>query len=136
AARLLARDPERTRERAQRQNDARQKLSLHIFKIEIKIFYLTILIDGRELAEHTRHVEVRRVSARYDLVQPDLEHVARLRALDINRSGQGVRSATGKVGARLLDLFDGGAGNHLIVAVHHRFHHDGVAGIDAQHRRL
>src|SRR5205823_8162151 len=117
AAGLLARDPERTRERAQRQNDARQELGLHIFKIEIKIFYLTVLIDGRELAEHARHVEVRRISARYDLVQRDLEHVGRLRALYINRSGQGVRSATGKVGARFLDLLDGGAGNNLIVAV-------------------
>ena len=100
------------------------------------IFDLAVLIDARELAEHSGHVEVRRVGARNDLVEPDLEHVARLRFLDIDRPGQGVRPAAGEIGAHLLDLLDGRARNHLIVAVHHRFQHDGVAGIDAQHRRL
>ena len=97
---------------------------------------MAVLIDARELAEHSRHVEVRRVSARNDLVERHLEYVARLRFLDINRSGQRVRPAAGKIRTRLLDLFDRCARNHLIVAVHHRFQHDGVAGIDAQHRRL
>ena len=136
AARLLARDAERARERAQRQHDAGQELGRHLVEIEIHIFDLAVLIDGRELAEHARHVEVRRIGARDDLVERHFEHVARLRFLDVDRSGQRVRPAAGEIGAHLLDLLDGRARNHLIVAVHHRFQHDGVAGIDPQHRRL
>ena len=120
----------------QRQNDAGQELGRHLIEIEIQVFDLAVLIDARELAEHSRHVEVRRIGARNDLVERDLEHVARLRFLDIDRPGQSVRPASGEIGAQLLDLLDGRARNHLIVAVHHRFHHDGVAGMDAQHRRL
>ena len=101
----------------------------HVVEIEIQIFDLAVLIDVRELAEHAGHVEVRRIGARNDLVEPDLEHVARLRFLDIDRPRQGVRPATGEIGAQLLDLLDGGAWHHLIVAVHHRFQHDGVTGI-------
>ena len=119
-----------------RQHDAGQELGRHLVEVEIEVFDLAVLIDGRELAEHAGHVEVRRIGARHDLVQRDLEHVARLRLLDVDRSGQRVRPAAGKIGAQLLDLLDGRARNHLIVAVHHRFQHDGVAGIDAQHRRL
>ena len=88
------------------------------------------------MAEQSRHVEVRRIGARDDLVQRDLEHVARLRFLDVDRPGQRMRAAAGKIGAQLLDLLDGRARNHLVVAVHHRFERDGVAGIDPQHRRL
>jgi len=64
------------------------------------------------------------------------EYVARLRLLDVDRSGQCMRPAAGKIGARFLDLLDGRARNDLIVAVHHRFQHDSVAGLDAKHRRL
>ena len=130
AAGLLARDGERAREWPQRQNDAGQELGLHACRGRDNR-YLTwpSWIDARELAEHSRHVEVRRVGARDDLVEPDLEHVARLRFLDIDRSGQSVRPAAGEIGAQFLDLLDGRARHHLVVAVHHRFEHDGVAGI-------
>ena len=136
AARLLARDAKRAREWAHRQNDAGQELGRHVVEIEIHVLDLAVLIDARKLAEHARDVEVRRVCARNDFVEPDLEHVARLRFLDIDGPGQSVRPAPGKIGSQLLDLLNGHARDHLVVAVHHRFHDDGVTGMDAQHRRL
>ena len=107
-----------------------------LVQVEIEIFDLAVLVDLRELPEHAGHVEVRRIGARHDLVDPHLEHVAGLRAFDIDRPGEGVRPAAREVGAQLLDLLDGRAGDDLVVAVHHRFEHDGVAGLDPQHRRL
>jgi hypothetical protein len=97
---------------------------------------LSVAIFLGELAEHARHVEIRGIGARYDFIDGDLEHIARLRSFDKNRSGQGVRPAAGEIRAQLFDLFDGRARYHLIVAVHHCFQHNRVAGIHAQHRRL
>jgi hypothetical protein len=47
-----------------------------------------------------------------------------------------VRTAPWEIGAQLLDLFDRRPGNHLVVAVHHRLHDNGVTGVDAQNRSL
>src|SRR4029077_5702294 len=97
--RLLARDCKRARERAKRDHDPGQELGRHLLEIEIEIFDLPVRIDIRELAEHAWHIEVRGVGARHDLVERDLQHVARLRLLDVNRSSQRVRSASRKVRA-------------------------------------
>ncbi len=134
--RLLARDAERTGERPDRNPDARQELGDHAIEIEIDVLDLAVLIFLRKLAEHAGHVEIGPISARHDLVEPHLEHVAGLGAVDVDRTGHCVRTAPREVGAQLLDLLDRHAGKDLVVRMHHRLHDDGVAGIDLQHRRL
>ena len=72
----------------------------HLVEVEIEIFDLAVRVELRELAEHARHVEVRGIGARNDLVERDLQHVARLRFLDIDRAGQRVRPAAREIGAQ------------------------------------
>jgi len=136
ASRFLTRDGDRTRERLKRNHDAGKELGRHLVKVEIKILNLAIRIECWEFAEHAGNVEVRGVGAGHDLVERHLQHIARLRALDIDGPRQRVRPTTGKIRPRLLDLFNGRAWNHLVVAVHHGFEDDGVAGIYPKHRWL
>ena len=136
AAWVLAGDRERSGERPDRQDDAGQELRRHRIEVEIEVFDLAVLVDVGKLAEHARDVEIRRIGARYDLVERHLEDVAGLGPFDVDRARERVRAAAGEVGAQLLDLLDGRARHHLVVAVHHRLHDDGVAGLHAEHRRL
>ena len=126
----------RTGEWLERNDDAGKKLGRHLVEVEIDILDLTVRIERRKFAEHARHVEVCGIGAGHDLVERHLQHIARLRFLDIDGSRQRVRSTAGKIGACLFDLFDRRARNHLVVAVHHGFENDGVAGFHPQHRRL
>ena len=110
--------------------------SVHPVEVEIKILDLAIRIECRKFAEHAGNVEVRGVGAGHDLVERHLQHIARLRFLDIDGPGQRVRPTAGKIRARFFDLFDRRARDYLIVAVHHGFEDDGVTGIHPKYGRL
>src|SRR5207302_10515376 len=69
-------DPGRTRKRRQRNLDAGRELGDLTLEIEVKVLDLTLGKAIGKFAEHARHVEVRRISARNDLVDLDLEHHA------------------------------------------------------------
>ena len=105
-------------------------------EVEVEILDLSFGKLVGKLAEHAGNVEVGRVRARHDLVDADLQHVTGLGALDVYRARERVRSASREVRAQFLDLLDRRAGHDLVVRVHHRLEHDGVAGIDVQHGRL
>src|SRR2546430_12155463 len=60
------------------------------------LFPYTTLFRSK-LPEHAGHIEVGAVGARHDLVDPDFENVARFRALDVDRTGQRVRSSSGEI---------------------------------------
>src|SRR5260370_2212844 len=136
ASRFLTRDGERTRERLKRDHDAGEELGRHLVKIERKILDLAISIEGWEFAEHAGNIEVRGVGAGHDLVERTLQYIAGLRTLDIDGPRQRVRPTAGKIRPRLFDLFNRRAWNHLVVAMHHGFEDDGVAGIHPKHRWL
>jgi hypothetical protein len=97
----------------------RRELSYLAIEIEIKVFDLTIWKPVRELAKHPGHIEIYRICTRYDLIDLDLEHHARLGAFDVDRPGQGMRSAARIIRPQLFDLIDVGAGHNLIVRMHH-----------------
>src|SRR4051794_8098792 len=129
ASGFLARDRERPGEWLKRNHDTGKKLGRHLVEIEIDVLHLAVGVDGRKLAEHARDVKVRSVGAGHDLVERYLQHIARLGALDIDGTCQGMGATTRKIRPRLFDLFDRRAWNHLIVAVHHRLEHDRIARI-------
>src|SRR2546423_788751 len=86
---IFRRGAEGAREGPQRNFDAGRELGDLALPIEIEIFHLPVGEFLRELAEHSRHVEVRAPRPRHDLVDLDLQHVAGLRPGDEDRPGDG-----------------------------------------------
>src|SRR2546429_9935306 len=82
ASGFFARDSERTGEWLKRNHDAGKKLGRHLVEIEIDVLHLAVGVDGRELAEHARDVEVGSVDAGHELVVRQLQQIARLAGLD------------------------------------------------------
>ena len=114
-ARLGACDADGAGKGCQWNFDAGCELGNLAFEIEVKVFDLSLGKLAGKLPEHAGHIEVGAVGARHDLVDPDFENVARFRALDVDRTGQRVRSSSGEIGPQFLDLFDRGPGHHLVM---------------------
>ncbi len=136
ASGLRARDAERSGRRTQRNFDAGGEFGDLALPIQIEIFHLAVGKFLRELAEQAGHVEIGAPRPRHDLVDLDLQDVARLGAVDEHRTGDGHRAASGPIGAQLLDLVDGAARPQLAVRMRHGFENDRVAGIDRQPRQF
>ena len=91
---------------------------------------------GEFLREQPRYagiVDIHAIGARDYLIDPHVEHVSGLRTLDIDWAGQRVSAAPRIGGANLREVLQRFARHELVVKVHHRFHDDGVAGLNRQH---
>ena len=90
------------------------------------------------LAANPRQVEAHPVDARHNLIDLDLEHIARLRAIDIDRTGDRVRRAAWRdnFGANSREIVDCNTRHEPVAKQHQRFHDDRVARFDRQNRRL
>src|SRR5712692_10587756 len=121
-------------ERLEIDHDARLEFGLALVPVQVKVLHEAIGelggqgADRRELL--ARQVEVDPEGLGNDLQDPDLHHVAGLGAVDIDGTGDGVRTAAGVGLPEGDDLLDRGSRLDLIVRVHQGLDSDGVSRAD------
>ena len=124
--------------RPQGHRDAGRELRGRALQVEVKI---THLADGKSIgklaeAELARKVPVRAIAPRHDTFDVDFQRIAGLGFLDVNRSGDGMRTAAGMGQPQFRQLLDRDPREDLIGRRHHGLHRHAGAGTHFQHRRL